>query len=317
MCQPQFSEPSRADVHLAKPCYEGGLTPVPRIPGPWDGFIPPHPLLTALVSAGICLGKCWALPGSSGRMAVYTFYIKSHWRLRIRQNIWVLVPKSGESPITEGEGLVIGEGDLLFGKSSILPWFPLGGSEFSSYSPSFFGFKRKPRCAFLLVFCCSYLVGHKPSLAWMTSVTGQKTGCSSWLCWRIFNKDFPFSVFQFPFSSPLQFCCIKSLRSISPTGGTPQPLENQTWNIKGCTAGHWDGALVTQPGGQEGKPPNQFLSNSWCKGCVNSNSILGFFSPVSIADVPSMFLACYFQGVIKFKCCLFLSHKKGMLEPAD
>lgn len=106
--------------------------------------------------------------------------------------------------------------------------------------------------------------------------------------------------------------------------GTPQsaecpslPGESDTWNIKGCTPGHWDGALVTQPRGQGGKPPNKLLCNALCKWCVNSNSILCFFSPVSIADVLSMFLTCYFQGVIKFKCCLFLSYKKGMLEPAD
>lgn len=226
MCQPQFSEPSRADVHLAKPCYEGGLTPVPRIPGPWDGFIPPHPLLTALVSAGICLGKCWALPGSSGRMAVYTFYIKSHWRLRIRQNIWVLVPKAGESPRTEGEGLVTGEGDLLFGKSSLLPWFPLGGSEFSSYSPSFFGFKRKPRCAFLLVFCCSYLVGHKPSLAWPLSL-GRKLAAVPGFAEGYSTKISPFQCFSFLSLPHYNSAVLRVWGAFLPLGEPPSP-----WRIR-------------------------------------------------------------------------------------
>lgn len=121
----------------------------------------------------------------------------------------------GDSHWREGEVLMVGDGDLLFGKGSILPWYPLGGSEFSSSSPSLFGFKRKPRCAFLLGFCCSNLAGHKPNLAWMTSVIGQTTVCSSRLCWGIFNKDFPCSVFQFSFSFPLQCRSItESLRNI-------------------------------------------------------------------------------------------------------
>lgn len=74
-CQRQFSDWSRADVHLAKPCCEGGLTALPRGPAPWGGSIPPYTLVTALVSAGVSLGKCLALPGSSGRMSFYTFYI--------------------------------------------------------------------------------------------------------------------------------------------------------------------------------------------------------------------------------------------------
>lgn len=101
-CQPQFSDWSSADVHLANPVNEGGLTPLPWILGPWDGFIPPYPLVTALISADISLGKFLALPGSSGRMSVYTFHIKSQWCLGVRQNIQVLVPKAWETP-TEGK----------------------------------------------------------------------------------------------------------------------------------------------------------------------------------------------------------------------
>lgn len=87
---------------LGKACYEGGLTPLPRSSGPWHGFIPPCPLVTALVSAWESVWRSQA-PGSPGRAGGSAFYRKTRWCLGIEQKVWALVPKARESPSTEGK----------------------------------------------------------------------------------------------------------------------------------------------------------------------------------------------------------------------
>lgn len=148
------------------PVMKVGLTPLPRIPGSWDGFIPPHPLVAALVSAGISLGKCLSLPGSSGRMGVYAFCIKPQWCLAIRQNIWVLVPKARESPSTEGKerGWWLVRGIYSLGRVQSCPDIPLEGENFPVLVPLCLDLREKPDVHFSLFFVAATWQDTSPTL---------------------------------------------------------------------------------------------------------------------------------------------------------
>lgn len=67
---------------LCEACYEGGG---PKLRPTGD-------------SPSISLGKCLALPESCGKTHRGALHRKPQWCLWIRQNVWLPVPKAGESP---------------------------------------------------------------------------------------------------------------------------------------------------------------------------------------------------------------------------
>lgn len=170
---------------------------------PWDGFIPPYPLVTALVSAGISLGNCLALPESSGRMSVCTFYIKPQWCLGIRWNIWVLVPKAWESPSTEGKerGWWLMRGIYSLGRVQSCPDIHLEGVNFLVLVPLSLDLRENPDVPFSLVFVAVTWQDTNPTLLeWplpldrqLPAVPGFAEGC--------LTKISPFQCFSFLSSS--------------------------------------------------------------------------------------------------------------------
>lgn len=95
---------------FGKVCCESQLTPLPRNPGPHDGFIPPHSLVTALVSERES-GTSWE-PWQGGCLC---FCRQTRWCLGVSKKVWILVPEDRESPSTEGKE-VAGEEEFVIGE---------------------------------------------------------------------------------------------------------------------------------------------------------------------------------------------------------
>lgn len=170
---------------------------------------------------GKVFGTSWE-PWQGGCLC---FCRQTRWCLGVSKKVWILVPEDRESPSTEGKEAAGGwwRGICYWGKVQACPDVQLEEENkflVPHHSAPFVCVWKKIQLGIsLALVALAWQVNRSTMLDWCLLLRApgccQAPDCNWWLSWRIFNKDFPFPMLQFPSSYPLQCCCItRSLRSI-------------------------------------------------------------------------------------------------------